>query len=172
MPSGKPVQGVNDLATLHPEVAKEADGWDPSIVSYGTNNKMPWKCNEGHEWFATVASRTGQKVGCPECAEYGFNPGKQAWFYLLQRPGEQQFGITNDLKTRIQHHQRNGWTQVERTGPFIGQEVLKTETKLKRWLKEEIGCVPGTEENWLTINMGVHSFAELKEKSSIETSIF
>jgi hypothetical protein len=35
--------------------------------------------------------------GCPTCAKYGFNPDKDAWFYLMQRPGEQQLGITNEL---------------------------------------------------------------------------
>ena len=39
MPSSIPNQGVNDLATLHPEVAAEADGWDPSTVTSGSNKK-------------------------------------------------------------------------------------------------------------------------------------
>tara|TARA_Y100001968_G_scaffold90458_1_gene81396 strand:+ start:318 stop:443 length:126 start_codon:yes stop_codon:yes gene_type:complete len=30
MPSSKPKKGINDLATLHPELAAEADVWDPS----------------------------------------------------------------------------------------------------------------------------------------------
>ena len=37
----KLVVGVNDLATLHPEVATEADGWDTSEVMPGCNTKMP-----------------------------------------------------------------------------------------------------------------------------------
>ena len=32
MPSSKPEKGVNDLATLFPEVGMEADGWDPTFV--------------------------------------------------------------------------------------------------------------------------------------------
>ena len=28
----KLVVGINDLATLHPEIAAEADGWDPSNI--------------------------------------------------------------------------------------------------------------------------------------------
>ena len=42
----KLVVGINDLATLHPEVAAEADGWDSSKVLAGTHKKMPWKCKE------------------------------------------------------------------------------------------------------------------------------
>ena len=35
----KLVVGINDLATLHPEVAAEAEGWDPSKVFAGTNKR-------------------------------------------------------------------------------------------------------------------------------------
>ena len=58
----KLVVGKNDLATLHPEVAAEADGWDPSKVMPGCNTKMPWKCKEhGHTWEALPNSRTRKK---------------------------------------------------------------------------------------------------------------
>ena len=36
----KLVVGINDLATLHPEIAAEADGWDPSIVLAGRRRKV------------------------------------------------------------------------------------------------------------------------------------
>ena len=44
MPSSKPKKGINDLATLFPDVAVEADGWDPSKVISGSNKKKSWKC--------------------------------------------------------------------------------------------------------------------------------
>ena len=92
MPSSKPEKGFNDLKTKFPEVAAEADGWDPSIVLAGTHKKMPWKCKKGHKWKTTISNRTsGNGSGCPVCAEYGFNPEKSAWFYLMRRKNEQQF---------------------------------------------------------------------------------
>ena len=48
----------------------------------------------------------------------------------------------------------------------------KTERKLKKWLKKEIGVVPDKTENWYISQMEVHSLSELKEKSGIKTSIF
>ena len=33
----KLVVGINDLATLHPEIASEADGWDPKTITPGSN---------------------------------------------------------------------------------------------------------------------------------------
>jgi hypothetical protein len=34
------LQGFNDLATTHPELAKEAFGWDPTKVSRGSAKKQ------------------------------------------------------------------------------------------------------------------------------------
>ena len=37
----KLVPGVNDLATLFPDAAAEADGWDPSTFLAGSNKNSP-----------------------------------------------------------------------------------------------------------------------------------
>jgi DNA-directed RNA polymerase subunit RPC12/RpoP len=68
--SGKRIiTGVNDLMTKSPEVAKQAFGWDPSIVSEFSGKKLDWKCEKGHVWNAGVHSRTGKsKTGCPYCS--------------------------------------------------------------------------------------------------------
>ena len=122
--------------------------------------------------FLVVIKKCHAKTGCPECAEYGFDPGKPAWFYLLGRENEQQLGITNDRNERMRHHARFGWVEVEITGHHDGKDVEATEKKFKKWLKQKIGLVPDKKENWYTSKMEVHSLAELKEKSRIETSIF
>ena len=57
-------------------------------------------------------------------------------------------------------------------GKHHKNEVLETEKKLKQWLKKEIGLIPGTHENWYTSKMEVHSLADLKKVSGINTSIF
>lgn len=38
------------LSETHPELAKEADGRDPSKVTYGSHKKVKWKCRFGHKW--------------------------------------------------------------------------------------------------------------------------
>ena len=60
--------GYNDLATTHPEIAQQADGWDPSAILAGTNRKLAWICSHGHSWDASVNQRTNQGTGCPVCA--------------------------------------------------------------------------------------------------------
>ena len=164
--------GFNDLKTLFPEIAQEANGWDPSTVLAGSNKKMFWKCKERHTWYAKPTDRTCGGTGCPRCAAGGFNPGEPAWFYLMARPGEQQLGITNNLARRRKDHAALGWQEIEATGPHSGQKVLDTENTFKKWLRKKVGLIPHTTENWYTSKMEFHSLAELKERSGIETSIF
>jgi predicted GIY-YIG superfamily endonuclease len=123
--------------------------------------------------MARVSQRTPpQSNGCPTCSPSGFKPGQPAWFYLLQRPGEQQIGVTNEPEVRLVNHSKNGWFKVELVGPFPGDQVLALEKKLKKWLRKEVGLVPGAQENWFTARMEVQSLAELKARSGVETDLF
>ncbi len=68
----KPILGVNDLSTTHPELCLE---WhyeknidiSPAEVSKVSTKKVWWKGKCGHEWQATVGSRTAGN-GCPYCS--------------------------------------------------------------------------------------------------------
>jgi hypothetical protein len=167
------LNGFNDVATLLPALAKEADGWDPTNVTCGSNEIKRWRCEKGHSWKAAVNDRTPPKnSGCPECSVSGFKKTLPAWFYLLQRPGEQQLGITNFWEKRFRIHSQFGWSEVEVVGPFPGDQVLDLENKLKQWLRREVGLVPGTHENWFTARLEVNSLAELKAVSGVETDLF
>lgn len=73
--SGKRVlPGFNDLATTHPDVAKQ---WHPTLngdltpqmVSRGSSRYAWWVCPEGHVWKAVISSRTAKRpCGCPICS--------------------------------------------------------------------------------------------------------
>ena len=167
--------GYNDLSTTHPKIAEEAYEWDPTTTSQGRNDKVRWKCKEGHIYEATINSRTGGEVnkgsGCPFCAENGYNPSKDAWFYLMERPGEFQIGITNDIKTRAKRHEREGWIMLDKRGPTSGEEILKFETELKRWIKENIGTIEGKRENWESSKLSVITLKELQTLTGITSNI-
>lgn len=68
----RPIIGVNDLATLHPELLQE---WDyeknaqaPERYLAASNKKVGWICNDcGHHWYASIISRTAKNTGCPAC---------------------------------------------------------------------------------------------------------
>jgi len=50
---------------------------DPSCLSFGSNKKVWWICNKGHEWSNTPNHRTARNDGCPYCSNHrvlsGFN---------------------------------------------------------------------------------------------------
>lgn len=64
--------GENDIRTTNPELICE---WNyekngdkkPEMFSKGSEEKVWWKCREGHEWEAVIYSRVAGK-GCPICS--------------------------------------------------------------------------------------------------------
>ena len=66
------IKGVNDLATTHPEIAKEwyqpeNGSLTPSDVTYGSGKKVKWKCPKGHIYSAAILHRTSGGTNCPIC---------------------------------------------------------------------------------------------------------
>lgn len=81
--NSKALKGYNDLATKNPELVKE---WDyarnhdlkPEQFVPGSNKKVWWVCSLGHEWEASINSRSGKyHTRCPFCSNHkvltGFN---------------------------------------------------------------------------------------------------
>jgi hypothetical protein len=68
--------GYNDLASTHPEIAAEADGWDPTTFVPDSEKRVPWTCGQcGYRWSARISPRTRRGVGCPRCAGHVLVPG-------------------------------------------------------------------------------------------------
>lgn len=73
--NGRQVQrGVNDLVTTHQHLAKE---WHPTKneltpheVTQGSNKKVWWQCEQGHEWKQSVGARTYINCNCPYCSNH------------------------------------------------------------------------------------------------------
>ena len=66
------IKGETDLQTVNPTLAGEwhyekNNGLTPMDVLPNTAKKIWWKCQKGHEWQATVNSRT-RGSGCPYCS--------------------------------------------------------------------------------------------------------
>ena len=67
--------GYNDLATTHPEIAKE---WQPikngdltpSDVIAGSKRKIWWICSKGHEYEQSLDKRTKRGFSCPYCSNH------------------------------------------------------------------------------------------------------
>lgn len=68
----KTVIGETDLTTINPSLAAE---WNyekngsltPNMITEFSHKKVWWNCQHGHEWQATISSRSNG-VGCPICS--------------------------------------------------------------------------------------------------------
>jgi len=163
--------GFNDLATTHPILSKEADGWDTQILTAGSNKKMQWMCESGHKWKATVANRAVGR-GCPSCAITGFDPNKDGFLYFIEHSRWEMFqiGITNDPDRRLSQHKKLGWELLELRGPMDGHLTQQWETAILRMLKakgadlsnpEIAGKFDGYSEAWSKSTFEVKSIKEL-----------
>lgn len=70
----KAIQGVNDFATLYPEMLKEWDyeendklGIKPNELLVGSIKKVYWICSKGHKYDRSIYDRLHGRENCPYC---------------------------------------------------------------------------------------------------------
>lgn len=104
----------------------------PETISYGSKQKVWWRCEKGHLWQAPPYARTGSETGCPYCA------GK------LPVVGE------SDLKTRYPmvaaqwHPTKNGALTPEQVLPGSHQKVWWRCEKGHEWQAQVKSRVHGS----------------------------
>jgi len=101
------VPGINDLATLYPELAAQADGWDPKTVGAGSHKRLTWKCKEGHSWETNPKHRVSG-TGCPVCDGQKIVMGINDLVTTHPEIAAQAFGW-DPSKTLPKHHQKYSW---------------------------------------------------------------
>ena len=173
------IVGVNDLATLRPDLAIEADGWDPTLIMPGTPKKKSWKCSEGHVWKAAVSSRN-RGNGCPFCATHGFQPLSEGWLYLVHNDalGLLQIGISNVPDRRLAEHRKNGFESVlDVRGPMDGLLVQHLEQAMLKSLakngavfanKMDMSKFDGWTESWNAESFNVSTIKQLLDLIYLE----
>jgi hypothetical protein len=172
----KVLRGFNDLATTHPELAKEADGWDPKTVISSTRVKLKWKCDKGHKWVTNGDNRV-RGNNCPSCAKFGFDPNEQAFVYFLINPIWEiyQIGITNVPKVRLNKHKRIGFELLDLRGPMDGFAAKEIETSILKYLEQNgaklspehvAGKFDGYSESWTMDSYKVNNLKELIDKAN------
>ena len=112
----KAISGKNDLATTNPEIISE---WDyeknknvvPDMLMAGSNQKVWWKCSNGHSWQAAVYSR--KKNGCPYCSGrktlQGVNDLKTTNPVLAEEWDYEKNGTLTPEDTSIQSNKSVWW---------------------------------------------------------------
>jgi hypothetical protein len=170
--SGRTVlPGFNDLWTINPILAAEADGWDATTVTPISGQKRRWKCLEGHTWTTQVSNRANGR-GCPTCAKFGFDPNQTGWLYLIENDELDMFeiGISNFPESRIGQHSKRGWEVIEVRGPMEGHLAQQLETAILHAVerrgavlghKADIEKFDGYSEAWTKASLPVAGFKQL-----------
>jgi hypothetical protein len=131
------LRGFNDLATTNPDLASEAEGWDPTTITRGSNTKVLWKCPNGHTWKTAPTNRS-RGEGCPSCSKSGFDPNRDGWLYLVYHEEWDliQVGLTNNPENRLTDHRRTGFdTVLDLRGPMDGVLAQNLERRCLHALK-------------------------------------
>lgn len=163
--------GFNDLATKFPELAAQAEGWDPTTVTSGSRKRVLWECELGHQWKAMISLRS-YGTGCPTCAPSGYDPNLDGWLYFLDHDELDlyQIGISNFPENRIAQHEKSGWTELGIRGAMDGHLTRNLETAILRSLKKrgavfanktDINKFDGWREAWVKSSFDVKSIADL-----------
>jgi hypothetical protein len=106
--SGRRPSPTNNLKAAYPKLARE---WHPTrnapltpdAVTIGSSKKIWWLCKKGHEWPATVGSRTSGR-GCMLCS------GRRA-------SRERNLTVTSPELVKEWHPTRNGTLSPEQLTP-------------------------------------------------------
>ncbi len=112
--AGKRVGEDNNLAVKCPDLAKQ---WHPSKngdltpfdVTPGSNRKVWWRCEAGHEWEAAPNHRSRAK-GCLHCRTYGLTE-------------ENNFATRFPQLAKQWHPVRNGLLGPHQVTPMSGKKV-------------------------------------------------
>jgi hypothetical protein len=169
------VPGINDLATLDPQLASECDGtWNPATVRQFCNSRVGWVCstNPAHRWQAQIANRSNGG-GCPGCAVSGYDVTAPGWLYLITDHDREltQIGISNYPKQRLRHHERSGWSILDVIGPFAGDVCYEWEKSIILFVRSmgakepsNTGRFEGFTESWATSDLKVATISDLRSR--------
>ena len=69
----KVLKGYNDLSTTNPEILREWNykknkDYNPENLSAGSDYKVWWVCEKGHEWESRISNRIKLNRKCPYCS--------------------------------------------------------------------------------------------------------
>jgi hypothetical protein len=139
--------GFNDLASRHPELAKEfhpTRNGDilPSQILAGQPKDYWWLGKCGHEWEARLTNRASRDSGCPECSTTGYKSSLPGLLYFIENEtlGSFKIGITNPSakNDRLKGFKNEGWTVHFTINDEDGRLILRLETLLLSWIRKDL----------------------------------
>ena len=134
--------GFNDLAITHPNIASE---WHPNkngaltpeMVTAGSNKKIWWQCEHGHEWQATVANRTNGR-NCPYCSKNGTSIPELTLLYYIRNIRFDAIHRYRDLGFELDIYIPELKIAIEYDGHKYHKNTKKDIIKNRKCLKNDI----------------------------------
>ena len=137
----KVLVGYNDLFTIMPSLAKE---WHPTLngdlkpqdVTVGSNRKVFWKCEKGHEWQTSISHRSNGRR-CPKCfGESKTSFPEQVIFYYFNQVTTTYNRYLIDSKTEVDIYLPEYKIGIEYDGAFFhkGEIAEQRENRKKEKL--------------------------------------
>jgi len=139
------IENNGSLESLFPKLSEEwnyekNDSLLPSMFTPGSNKKVWWKCDKGHEWQAVISSRALNSVGCPICAnETQTSFAEQTLYYYLRKQFDKvinRYTIENQ-EIDIFIPQYNIGIEYDGARFHNKKESIKREQNKYRFLKEK-----------------------------------
>ena len=133
------ITGVNDLATLHPELLEEWDyerntEYKPNEIKTSSNIPIWWRCKLGHIWKTSPNHRTrkGKGTGCPVCANRkvlaGFNDLKSLFPKIAESWDYEKNGdLLPEMFTKFSH--KKVWWKCDKGHSWLTSISNRTHQK-------------------------------------------
>lgn len=131
----RPQIGVDDFATIHPDLAEE---WHyerngrltPQYIKARSSKKVWWKCNIcGHEWQASIHNRSKGR-NCPACAKRSKTSfPEQAIFYYVKKLFPDAISGDHHLGKELDIYIPSIKVAIEYDGEYWHQNVKRDKEK-------------------------------------------
>ena len=175
--SHKVLAGFNDLATKHPDVAKE---WHPTKngsltpceVSASSKKKAWWICSKGHEWQAAIGSRTDLRAGCPICnQEMKTSFPEQAILFYLRKITSAE-SRNNDFGKEIDVYLPEYKIGIEHNGKFYHKDKKEADKqKILFFVERNIRIITVAEGYRNTVHNDIIEYEASTNKESLNWAI-
>lgn len=153
--AGRKVGRFNNLEYLRPDIAKEwnykRNSKKPNEFTLGSNKKVWWLCDEGHEWEALIYSRTLNERGCRPCSfvELGnrFRKSHEKFVEEIYEMVDDEYSVLSEyrgVKNKVKMiHNLCGHIWDVSPNPFLKEgtrcpkcKFSKGEVAVEKWLFE------------------------------------